>query len=61
MKGVVIDARKAATESDKTVIGVEQSYTFTRKNPGDPLRIELEPVPVPELPELEIPEITDEP
>jgi hypothetical protein len=59
MKGVVIDARKAVSESDNTVVGVGQSYAFARKNPGDPLRIELEPVPVPELPVLEIPEIEE--
>ena len=37
MNGVVIDAGKAVAESDKTIVGVDKSYTFTRKNPGYPL------------------------
>lgn len=37
MNGVVIDAKKAASESNKTIVGADKSYTFTRKNPGDPL------------------------
>ena len=59
MGGVVLDARKAVAEADKDIVGADKSYTFTRKSPGEPFYVELEPVPVPNLPELEVPEIED--
>ena len=59
LSGVVLDAGRAVAEADQYIVGADQSYTFTRKNLGEPFSLELRPVPIPTLPELEIPEIEE--
>ena len=37
LSGVAIDPRKVADEASKEVVGAEESYTFTRQTPGEPV------------------------